>query len=81
MANNPGFALDVALTSPRWLATGWAYEITSLDVHAAHDHATQAAEALGWAQGTRARIRGIVTGDHSPGMFVRQVPGRAHSSL
>lgn len=76
VASHPEFALEVALASLRWLAQGWGYEVTSADVHAAHDYATQAAGALGKQDETRKRSLEIVAGDHSPGAFVRQVLGR-----
>ena len=76
VTSHPEFALEVALASLRWLAQGWGYEITSVDVHDAHDYATRAAEALGKQGETNKLILEIVAGDHSPGVFVRQVLGR-----
>lgn len=70
---DPAFAHEVALASLRWLAEGWGDEITGLEVLAAYEAATKAAEALGCEDATRARLLVLVEGDRSPGAFVRQV--------
>jgi hypothetical protein len=75
MAIDPRFANEVALASLHWLAEGRGYEITGLDVLAAYDAATRASQVLRCSDATRARIRALVEGDHSPGAFVRQVLG------
>lgn len=74
--SHPAFALEVALASLRWLTEGVGYEITSADVHAAHEFATRAAEALGNQEETRARVRRIVAEERSRDGLVQRVLGR-----
>ncbi len=76
LETHPAFARAVALASLRWLTEGWGYEITSADVHAAHDYAMRAAEALGRQAETRAAIIEIISGSGSSDNFVLQVLGR-----
>ncbi len=75
LETHPAFARAVALASLRWLTEGWGYEITSADVHAAHDYAMRAAEALGRQAETRAAIIEIISGSGSSDNFVLQVLG------
>jgi hypothetical protein len=49
----------------RWLAAGYGYEITWVDVVNAYDHTMKAAERLGAAEETRQRIRQLLL-DGSP---------------
>ena len=76
LATMPEFALVVALASLKWLAQGWGYEVTGYDVLEAHDHVTNAARALGREEEARKRVLAVVSGDHSPAMWVRQILGR-----
>ena len=70
---NPAFAVEAGLAALNWLAEGYGYEITSLDVHRAYSHTMKAAENAGCADETQQRIRGLVTrasfGEH----FVTQI--------
>ena len=72
----PEFTLGVAIASLRWLTEGWGYESTGLDVYAAYDHATKAAEKLGVAEQVRKDIQEMVNRDASAGMFVKDVLSR-----
>lgn len=72
---DPAFALEVALSSLRWLSAGHGYEITGEDVHSAHQYATRAADALGKQEEARVRVLEIVTQQSADG-FVQQVLGR-----
>ena len=76
LADNPQFALSVALASIRWLTEGHGYEVTAADVLSAFLSATQAAETLGRSKEVREEIARLLKSDHSPGMFVRQVLDR-----
>lgn len=71
--DRPAFALDVALASLHWLAEGWGYEITSLDVLAPYNHALQAARTLDREAEVRARIAEIVGRDQIGAPFLRKV--------
>ena len=72
----PKFTLGVAMASLHWLAQGWGYEITGIDVHSAYDYAMKAAEKLDLAEKVRGEIIEIVDSAKSPGMFVKDVLGR-----
>lgn len=71
VSERPAFALDVALASLRWLAEGWGYEITSLDVLDPHDHAVKAARTLGRNAETSARIAEILARNEPGVPFLR----------
>jgi hypothetical protein len=73
LADNPQFALSVALASIRWLTEGHGYEVTAADVLSAFLSATQAAETLGRSKEVREEIARLLKSDHSPDAFVRQV--------
>lgn len=72
MAANPEFALESAIASIRWLAEGWGYEITALDIRAAFAYAMEAAGVLGLEEKTLERLMALVEGDGSSAVFVRQ---------
>lgn len=61
----PAFAVEAGLRALRWLAAGYGYEITWVDVVNAYDHTMKAAERLGAAEETRQRIRQLLL-DGSP---------------
>ncbi len=69
---NPPFAVEVGLLAFHWLALGYGYEITSLDVRAAFANTMRTAESAGSTEATRERIHGFV----EPDDFMRKVLGR-----
>ncbi|MDD3581798.1 MAG: hypothetical protein PHW74_12350 [Desulfobacca sp.] len=75
LAVNPHFALDSAWSSLKWLAEGYGYEVTGLDVLEAFELASQAAEKLGRVEEVNVIIGKIVGEDKSPGMFVKKILG------
>ena len=70
---NPAFAVRVALSSLRWIAEGYGYEITGLDVHQAFSLALQAAKYLGTEEETLHNVRAIINSERLPGNFVSRV--------
>jgi len=76
LEKDPKFALGAAMASLHWLAEGWGYEITGMDVHSAYDYAIKAAETLDVADQVKEDIIRIVNADKSPGMFVKDILGR-----
>jgi hypothetical protein len=73
--SNPLFAIEAGMTALLWLVRGYGYEITGLDVWAAHDAVMKAAESVGRKEETVERMRVIVAeenGDH----FVSNILGR-----
>jgi len=73
--SNTQFALGSAIASLKWLADGYGYEITSLDVLNAYNLAVKAAEYLGVTKSVQNEIRQIVNTDRSIGKFVQEVLG------
>lgn len=71
----PDFALHSALASLRWMAHGYGYELTGLDVLEAFDLAMKAAEKLGRTDEVKEVIMKIVNEDKSPGIFVKKMLG------
>jgi len=66
------FALEAGLAALRWLAAGYGYEITGVDVWAAYSHTIKAAERIGRRDEVRERIRTFVAGRR----FLVEVLGR-----
>ena len=73
---NPTFALEAGMAALRWLVEGYGYEITGVDVLAAHSHTMKAAEHAGVAEETRARIRALVSRETFGECFVTRILGR-----
>ena len=69
----PEFAMGVAIASLHWLAQGWGYEVTNIDVYSAHDYAMKASEKLGLEHQVKRDILKIIDADKSPGKFVKGV--------
>ena len=67
---NPTFAFEAGMAALRWMALGYGYEITSADVRSACSHTMTAAEHLGVAAETRARMHAIVARDAQGERFV-----------
>ena len=76
LEKDPKFALGAAMASLHWLAEGWGYEITGMDVYSAYDYAMKVAETLDIAEQVKEDIIRIVNADKSPGMFVKDILGR-----
>ena len=71
-AEHPGFAIEAGGAALHWLAQGYGYDVTSVDVWAAYRATMQAAEGLGCAEAVKTQLRERVAGG-SPGSFVAQV--------
>jgi hypothetical protein len=59
----------------RWLASGYGYEITGLDVWAAYRHTMSAAERAGCNAQAFERVRRLVEGDRQADRFVTKILG------
>jgi hypothetical protein len=75
VASQPGFAFEVALLALYWMASGAGYELTSVDVRAAHDHAVAAAEKLGLGAAARGRTEQMTSGPAASALWVRRCLG------
>lgn len=75
LGKNPQFALGAAMASLKWLAYGWGYEITGLDVLEAYKLALAVAKRLGVSAEVKNNIRKIIAADQSVGSFVQKVLG------
>lgn len=75
-AAEPLFAVEAGLAALRWLAEGYGYEISGLDVREAYDHTMQAAEKASCKTETHARIRALAASDASAGRIVAKALGR-----
>lgn len=71
----PGFAIEAGMAALRWLAEGYGYEITSLDVLNAYSHTIKAAENAGCAAETQKRIHELVARESFGERFVTRVLG------
>jgi hypothetical protein len=72
---HPAFALGAGLLALRWLAEGYGYEISSLDVWNAYFNTVKAAEKTDRVAETRDRVVEIVVGEGAGG-FLKAVLGR-----
>lgn len=57
---NPRFAAEAGLAALRWIAAGYGYEITGLDVLAAYSSTMDAAKNDGMVDEAEGRIRGLI---------------------
>jgi hypothetical protein len=68
-AKRPDFAIEAGVAALHWLALGYGYEVTSMDVREAYAHAMTAAENAGCVDETRKRIRDVI-GEGAAAEFV-----------
>jgi hypothetical protein len=61
----PRFAVEAGLAALRWIAAGYGYEITGVDVLAACSSTLAAARNGGWVDEIEGRIRTLVAGPRS----------------
>ena len=64
-ATQPRFAVEAGLGALRWIAAGYGYEITGVDVLAACSSTLAAARNGGWSDEIEARIRALIAGPRS----------------
>ena len=64
-ASNPPFAVEAGLAALRWIAAGYGYEITGLDVLAAYSSTIDAAKNAGVVDEAEERIRDLISGPRS----------------
>ena len=72
---SPSFAMEAGMTALHWLAEGYGYEITALDVINAYSFTLQAAENAGCADAAQQRIRELVAQDSLGQRFITKVLG------
>ncbi len=69
----PEFAFAAGLAALSWMARGYGYELTGLDVHAAFDAVMQAAEGMGMDdQHIKAQVRQMIDVQQTGLNFVQQ---------
>lgn len=76
----PAFALEAGLLALHWLAQGYGYEVTSLDVRDAYQATLAAAERLGGVEGVKGRVRALLTTGGQGQDFVAKVLARELAS-
>ena len=64
-STQPRFGVEAGLAALRWIAAGYGYEITGVDVLAACSSTLAAARNGGWIDETEGRIRALVAGPRS----------------
>ncbi len=74
-AKRPDFAIEAGIAALHWLALGYGYEVTSMDVRAAYAHAMTAAENAGRVDETRRRIREVIGGGAAAEFVTRWLAG------
>jgi hypothetical protein len=72
----PRFAVEAGVAALRWLAEGYGYEITGLDVREAYDYTMKAAENAGCKAETFERIRKLIAEENFGERFVTRILGR-----
>lgn len=69
------FAAEAGITALRWLAAGYGYEVTGLDVREAWQFTMEAAHNAGCEDEARGRIRALMANTPSPSLMVSKVLG------
>jgi hypothetical protein len=75
----PHFALEAAIAALRWMAQGYGYELTGLDVLAAYRHAHEAGERIGVSDDVARRLEMVLADAGPRAHWMRQslpLPGR-----
>jgi hypothetical protein len=69
----PEFAVEAGIAALRWLAEGYGYEVTNLDIYDAYEQTINAARNAGSKRETLGRIEGLLTKDNAVNGFVTRV--------
>ena len=69
----PDFAIEAGVAALPWIADGFGYEITGVDVLTAYRHAMTAAAHQGSADNVRQRVREIASADTKGARFVAKL--------
>jgi len=69
----PAFAVGAGMLALQWLALGYGYEITSVDVWDAYRATLSAADRLGTSAEVKERVRNIVAAENARDRFVTKV--------
>ncbi len=75
----PRFALEAAVSALHWMAQGYGYELTGLDVLAAYRHAQESAERLCVSNDVAKRLERVLADAGPRSQWMRQIlslPGR-----
>jgi len=72
-AKKPRFAVEAGMAALRWLAEGYGYEITGLDVLTAYRHTMEAAQNAGCGAETLEHIRKLVTAGGQGARFIAKI--------
>jgi len=72
-ATEPWFALEAGLAALRWIAEGYGYEITGLDVREAYGRTMRAAEIVGRRDSVLSRICQLAEKNTEGGRFLASV--------
>lgn len=72
---HPDFAAEAGLAALRWLAEGFGYEVTGLDVLDAFCHTMKAAEKAGRVEEFERRVRAIIASETYGEGFVTRILG------
>jgi hypothetical protein len=76
-ATNPHFAVEAGVAALRWIASGYGYEITGLDVLSAYSNTLDAAKNCNAVDEIEGRVRELLAASKSPAKdFVAKVLGR-----
>ncbi len=75
METEPPFALEAGLAALRWIAEGYGYEITGMDVREAHGLTMRAAEIVGRRDSALRRIYKLAEKDTEGGRFLASIIG------
>lgn len=71
----PHFAVEAGITALRWLAAGYGYDITGLDVREAYTMTLEAARNAGCAEEIVVRIQGLIAIDTSANRLISKIIG------
>ena len=70
----PKFAMAAGLASLQWMARGYGYELTGMDVSQAYQAVMDAGRAMGLPNGQiEQQVRRVVTTESAAGNFVERI--------
>lgn len=81
LESRPEFAAEAALAALHWIAHGYGYEITGVDVMQAHRLTHEAAVSCGRTEQVRSRVEAVLAGDGSAAKWMRAMLGAQNPAV
>ena len=75
LADQPAFAVEVAVAALHWISLGYGYDLMGLDVSEAYRYAREAGERMGQLDQVEARLRKVLAAGSPTALWMQKVLG------